>query len=96
MQISAGKQNLCIFYNLMIAKLYIYTNLKNFFWKVQHFGVLDCVYSEGIFCGVSSGGAGFIAEQIAKDNPNAVVVFIVCDRGDRYLSTGLFGVDDDL
>ena len=31
MQISAGKQNLCIFYNLMIAKLYIYTNLKNFF-----------------------------------------------------------------
>lgn len=52
--------------------------------------------TEGIFCGVSSGGAGFIAEQIAKDNPNAVVVFIVCDRGDRYLSTGLFGVDDDL
>lgn len=50
--------------------------------------------TEGIFCGVSSGGAGFIAEQIAKDNPNAVVVFIVCDRGDRYLSTGLFGVDD--
>ena len=57
MQISAGKQNLCIFNNLMIAKLYIYTNLKNFFWKVQHFGVLDCVYSvysEGIFCGVKN------------------------------------------
>ena len=52
--------------------------------------------TEGIFCGVSSGGAGFIAEQIAKENPDAVVVFIVCDRGDRYLSTGLFGVDDDL
>ena len=51
MQISAGKQNLCIFYNLMIAKLYIYTNLKKFFWKVQHFGVLDC---EGIFCGVKN------------------------------------------
>lgn len=50
--------------------------------------------TEGIFCGVSSGGAGFIAEQIAKENPDAVVVFIVCDRGDRYLSTGLFGVDD--
>ena len=51
--------------------------------------------TEGIFCGVSSGGAGFIAEQIAKENPDAVVVFIVCDRGDRYLSTGLFGVDDE-
>ena len=54
MQISAGKQNLCIFYNLMIVKLCMYTNLKKFFWKVQHFGVLDCVYSEGIFCGVKN------------------------------------------
>ena len=54
MQISAGKQNLCIFYNLMIVKLYMYTNLKKFFRKVQHFGVLDCVYSEGIFCGVKN------------------------------------------
>ncbi|WP_019519148.1 cysteine synthase CysM [Faucicola boevrei] len=54
--------------------------------------------SEGIFCGVSSGGAGFaslkIAEQIYQDNPDAVIVFIVCDRGDRYLSTGLYGIDD--
>lgn len=51
--------------------------------------------SEGIFCGVSSGGAGYAARELAhkiKDtNPNAVIVFIVCDRGDRYLSTGLFG-----
>ncbi len=50
--------------------------------------------TEGIFCGVSSGGAAWAAHQIAKDNPNAVIAFIVCDRGDRYLSTGLFGVDD--
>ena len=50
--------------------------------------------SEGIFCGVSSGGAAWAAHQIAKDNPNAVVAFIVCDRGDRYLSSGLFGVVD--
>lgn len=51
---------------------------------------------EGIFCGVSSGGAGFasyeIAKQIKFEDPKAVIVFIVCDRGDRYLSTGLFGV----
>lgn len=46
---------------------------------------------EGIFCGVSSGGAAWAAHQIAKNNPNAVIAFIVCDRGDRYLSTGLFG-----
>lgn len=55
---------------------------------------------EGIFCGVSSGAAAWASlqiaqEEIAKDNPNAVIVFIVCDRGDRYLSTGLFGVKDD-
>ncbi|OAV05694.1 cysteine synthase CysM [Moraxella catarrhalis] len=49
---------------------------------------------EGIFCGVSSGGAAWAAHQIAKNTPNAVIVFIVCDRGDRYLSTGLFGVAD--
>ena len=49
---------------------------------------------EGIFCGVSSGGAAWAAHQIAKNTPNAVIAFIVCDRGDRYLSTGLFGVTD--
>ncbi|OBX81069.1 cysteine synthase B [Moraxella atlantae] len=49
---------------------------------------------EGIFCGVSSGGAAWAAHQIAQREPNAVIVFIVCDRGDRYLSTGLFGVSD--
>ncbi len=49
---------------------------------------------EGIFCGVSSGGAAWAAHQIAKNAPEAVIAFIVCDRGDRYLSTGLFGVID--
>lgn len=49
---------------------------------------------EGIFCGVSSGGAAWAAYQIAQREPDAVIVFIVCDRGDRYLSTGLFGVSD--
>ena len=46
---------------------------------------------EGIFCGVSSGGAVAGAIRVAKANPGAVVVAIICDRGDRYLSTGVFG-----
>ncbi len=50
--------------------------------------------TEGIFAGVSSGAAAWAALQVAKENPNAVIAFIVCDRGDRYLSTGLYGVDD--
>lgn len=49
---------------------------------------------EGVFCGVSSGGAAWAAHQIAQQNPDAVIAFIVCDRGDRYLSTGLFGIKD--
>jgi len=45
---------------------------------------------EGIFCGISSGGALVSALRISKKVENAVIVFIVCDRGDRYLSTGIF------
>lgn len=45
---------------------------------------------EGILAGVSSGGALAGALRIAEQVENAVIVFIVCDRGDRYLSTGLF------
>ncbi len=45
---------------------------------------------EGICAGVSSGGAVYAAIEIAKQNPGAVVVAIICDRGDRYLSSGLF------
>ncbi|MDR7344954.1 cysteine synthase B [Pantoea alhagi] len=45
---------------------------------------------EGIFCGVSSGGAAAGAIRIALENPGSVVVAIVCDRGDRYLSTGVY------
>ncbi len=45
---------------------------------------------EGICAGVSSGGAVFAALQIAKQNPGSVVVAIICDRGNRYLSSGLF------
>ncbi|EMJ9775043.1 cysteine synthase CysM [Morganella morganii] len=46
---------------------------------------------EGIFCGVSSGGAVAGALRIAKASPGAVIVAVICDRGDRYLSTGVFG-----
>jgi cysteine synthase B len=45
---------------------------------------------EGIFCGVSSGGSVFAALELSKSLRNAVIVAIVCDRGDRYLSTGVF------
>ncbi|MDG2420199.1 MAG: cysteine synthase CysM [Gammaproteobacteria bacterium] len=45
---------------------------------------------EGIFCGVSSGGSVFAALEIAKHVENATIVAIICDRGDRYLSTGVF------
>jgi S-sulfo-L-cysteine synthase (O-acetyl-L-serine-dependent) len=45
---------------------------------------------EGIFAGISSGGALWAALQLAQEVENAVIVTIVCDRGDRYLSTGVF------
>ena len=45
---------------------------------------------EGIFCGVSSGGALAAALQVSEKVENSVIVSIVCDRGDRYLSTGIF------
>lgn len=48
---------------------------------------------EGIFCGPSAAGACVIALRIAAKVENATIVFIVCDRGDRYLSTGLFSAD---
>jgi S-sulfo-L-cysteine synthase (O-acetyl-L-serine-dependent) len=45
---------------------------------------------EGIFCGVSAGGATAIALRLSAELENAVIVTIICDRGDRYLSTGVF------
>ena len=45
---------------------------------------------EGLFAGISAAGACWVALQIAKQVENATIVFIVCDRGDRYLSTGVF------
>jgi cysteine synthase B len=45
---------------------------------------------EGIFCGISSGGATAAALRLAREVENAVIAVIICDRGDRYLSTGVF------
>jgi S-sulfo-L-cysteine synthase (O-acetyl-L-serine-dependent) len=45
---------------------------------------------EGIFAGISSGGGLYTALQLSREVENAVIVSIVCDRGDRYLSTGVF------
>jgi cysteine synthase B len=45
---------------------------------------------EGLFCGISAAGACWVALQLAQKLRDATIVFIVCDRGDRYLSTGVF------
>jgi len=45
---------------------------------------------EGICCGVSAGGAMAAALRLSADVENAMIVTVICDRGDRYLSTGLF------
>jgi S-sulfo-L-cysteine synthase (O-acetyl-L-serine-dependent) len=51
----------------------------------------DLAKKEGIFAGMSSGGAASAAIRLAKELDSGVIVFIVCDRGDRYLSSDLFG-----
>ena len=50
----------------------------------------DLARTEGIFCGPSSGGAVAGALQVSREVENATIVAIICDRGDRYLSTGVF------
>ena len=50
----------------------------------------DLATQEGIFCGVSSGGAVSSALKLSTQLENAVIVVIICDRGDRYLSTNVF------
>lgn len=50
----------------------------------------DLARREGIFCGISSGGAVAAALRLSSELENAIIVAIICDRGDRYLSTGVF------
>eukprot|EP00232_Nephroselmis_pyriformis_P013158 CAMPEP_0182881686 /NCGR_PEP_ID=MMETSP0034_2-20130328/17321_1 /TAXON_ID=156128 /ORGANISM="Nephroselmis pyriformis, Strain CCMP717" /LENGTH=531 /DNA_ID=CAMNT_0025014729 /DNA_START=21 /DNA_END=1616 /DNA_ORIENTATION=- len=52
--------------------------------------------TEGIFCGVSSGGAVSAALRLSEEVEGATICAIICDRGDRYLSTGLFGSDQQI
>jgi S-sulfo-L-cysteine synthase (O-acetyl-L-serine-dependent) len=49
---------------------------------------------EGIFAGVSTGGACWVAQRISERSQNATIAFVACDRGDRYLSTGVFDGED--
>jgi cysteine synthase B len=65
--------------------------------KLENVGQIDAeemtrrlAREEGIFCGISSGGALSVALRISQRVQDATIVFIVCDRGDRYLSTGVF------
>ncbi len=50
----------------------------------------DLASKEGIFCGISSGGAVAAALTLSEQVKNAIIVVIICDRGDRYISTGVF------
>lgn len=50
----------------------------------------DLASKEGVFCGVSSGGAVSVALRLSQELQDSVIVAIICDRGDRYLSTGVF------
>ena len=50
----------------------------------------DLAEKEGIFSGPSSGGTTYVALEVAKKTKNALIVSIICDRGDRYISTGIF------
>lgn len=53
----------------------------------------DLAAKEGIFCGISSGGAVAAALRLSAEVENAVITVIICDRGDRYLSTNVFSID---
>lgn len=57
--------------------------------EAEHYA-RELAKKEGIFCGISSGGAMAAALRLSAQLSNSTIVFIVCDRGDRYLSTGVF------
>jgi cysteine synthase B len=76
-----------------LPKIYAPTNVD----RIEYVGQADAeamtrrlAMEEGIFAGISSGGAMAVALRLAQQVENAVIVSIVCDRGDRYLSTGVF------
>nr|WP_294840114.1 cysteine synthase CysM [uncultured Methylotenera sp.] len=72
-------------YNASAVDELIYVSQKNAEETTRKLATM-----EGIFAGISSGGALYAALQLSKRVENAVIVSIVCDRGDRYLSTGVY------
>jgi S-sulfo-L-cysteine synthase (O-acetyl-L-serine-dependent) len=76
-----------------LPKIYDPTNVDDLVYVTQADAEETCrrmAREEGIFAGISAAGACWVAQQIAATVENATIVFIVCDRGDRYLSTGVF------
>jgi cysteine synthase B len=76
-----------------IPKIYDDKNIDEIIYITQEEAentTRDLAQKEGIFAGPSSGGTTFVALQIAKKEKDAVIVSIICDRGDRYISTGIF------
>jgi len=76
-----------------LPKIYNPSNVDELIYVSQDHAEDTCrqmAKEEGLFAGVSAAGACWVAQQIAAREANATIVFIVCDRGDRYLSTGVF------
>lgn len=76
-----------------LPKIYDPTNVDELVYVSQADAEDMCrrmAREEGIFCGISAAGGCWVAQQIAARERDAVIAFIVCDRGDRYLSTGVF------
>ncbi len=76
-----------------IPKIFTEENIDKIMYVSQEHAeqtARDLARFEGIFSGASTGGALYVALMLAKKNPDAIIVSIACDRGDRYLSTGLF------
>jgi S-sulfo-L-cysteine synthase (O-acetyl-L-serine-dependent) len=76
-----------------LPKIYDPKNVDELIYVSQQDAEDSCrqmAREEGIFAGISAAGACWVAQQVSAREKNAVIVFIVCDRGDRYLSTGVF------
>jgi len=76
-----------------IPKIYDEKNIDEIIYITQKQAentTKDLAVYEGIFSGPSSGGTTFVALEIAKKEKGAIIVSIICDRGDRYISTGIF------
>lgn len=76
-----------------LPKIYNPTNVDELIYVSQDDAEDTCrqmAREEGLFAGISAAGACWVAQQVAARETNVTIVFIVCDRGDRYLSTGVF------